>query len=100
MSERLDDQAIIQALSRLNASLEEPWKITEGRLSKTFLFRDFIDAFAFMSRVAMEAEKATHHPEWCNTYKRVEIHLTTHEAGGITEKDFNLAQAIEKRFNG
>ena len=99
MSDRLDDQTIEQALSRLNASLEEPWKTSQGKLSKEFLFRDFIDAFAFMSRVAMEAEKADHHPEWCNVYRQVEIRLTTHEAGGITQKDFDLARAIERRVN-
>lgn len=86
-------------LTALNASLESPWEIREERLAKKFQFGDFVEAFSFMTRVAMEAEKANHHPEWCNVYREVEIHLTTHEAGGITEKDFALARAIEKRLN-
>lgn len=58
-------------------------------------FYDFSQAFAFMTRVAMEAEKANHHPEWSNVYATVTIRLSTHDAGGLTEKDFHLAQRIE-----
>ena len=83
------------ALEELNATAAEPWEIRDGRLSRTFVFRDFTEAFGFMARVALLAEKADHHPEWCNVYRKVEIHLTTHEAGGLTGRDFELAHAIE-----
>ncbi len=83
------------ALEELNATAAEAWQIRDGRLSRTFVFRDFTEAFGFMARVALLAEKADHHPEWCNVYRKVEIHLTTHEAGGLTSRDFELARAIE-----
>ena len=63
-------------------------------IAKSFRFRDFGEAFAFMTRVALEAEKADHHPEWSNVWNRVEILLTTHSAGGLTEKDVALARRI------
>ncbi len=61
-----------------------------------FVFADFVEAFGFMSRVALLAERMDHHPEWSNVYNRVEIYLTTHDAGGITERDFDLAQRISR----
>ena len=64
-------------------------------IAKSFRFRDFGEAFAFMTRVALEAEKADHHPEWSNVWNRVDIALTTHSAGGLTEKDVALARKIE-----
>ncbi|MEZ5914625.1 MAG: 4a-hydroxytetrahydrobiopterin dehydratase [Parvularculaceae bacterium] len=67
----------------------------EGRsISRAFAFADFNAAFGFMTRVALAAEKADHHPDWTNIYNRVEVTLTTHDAGGLTEKDFALAGAI------
>jgi 4a-hydroxytetrahydrobiopterin dehydratase len=60
------------------------------------VFADFVEAFGFMTRVALLAETANHHPEWSNVYNRVEIDLTTHDAGGITERDFKLAQRINQ----
>lgn len=99
MTARLEDAGLDAALSELNRDLEHPWEISEGKLCKQFSFADFIEAFAFMGRVAMEAEKADHHPEWCNSWNRVEIHLVTHDAGGITRRDFELAAAIERRFS-
>lgn len=65
-------------------------------LSRRFEFADFVAAFGFMSRVALLAEKAGHHPDWSNTYKRVDITLSTHDAGGVTEKDIALMRAIDK----
>lgn len=99
MADRLDDASLGSALSTLNDGLDIPWEIGGGKLRKVFSFADFVEAFAFMTRVAMEAEKANHHPEWCNVYRKVEIMLTTHESGGITEKDLALAQAIERRLS-
>lgn len=73
------------------------WVAVEGRdaAAKTFTFRDFNAAFGFMTRVALHAEKADHHPEWFNVYNRVEIVLTTHDAGGVSARDVALARLIE-----
>lgn len=70
------------------------WQEVDGRdaISKTFKFKDFNAAFGFMTRIALIAEKADHHPEWFNVYNRVEVTLTTHDAGGVTQKDIDLAQ--------
>jgi len=65
-------------------------------ITKIFKFDDFNAAFGFMTRVAMKADKMNHHPEWLNVYNRVEITLTTHDAGGLTEKDIKLARFIER----
>lgn len=72
------------------------WKIIGGKLSRTFKFSDFNQAFGFMSRVAMAAEKMNHHPEWFNVYDTVKIDLVTHDVGGISNFDFNLAKVINK----
>jgi 4a-hydroxytetrahydrobiopterin dehydratase len=72
------------------------WKVVGGKLHRELKFPDFVAAFGFMSRVALLAEKRDHHPEWSNVYNRVVIDLVTHDAGGITDKDIELAQAIEK----
>lgn len=65
-------------------------------ISHVFKFKDFSEAFAFMSRVALAAEKAGHHPDWSNSYNSVTIRLSTHDAGGLSAKDVALAQAIDK----
>ncbi|HXI86568.1 MAG TPA: 4a-hydroxytetrahydrobiopterin dehydratase [Parvularculaceae bacterium] len=74
------------------------WREADGRdgARKSFEFEDFNAAFAFMTRVALAAEKADHHPEWFNVYNRVDITLSTHEAGGLTERDAALARFIER----
>lgn len=73
------------------------WVEKDNALYKTFLFDNFIQAFAFMTTVAMLAEKANHHPDWSNCYNKVEIKLSTHDAGNIvTEKDHNLARLIDE----
>lgn len=72
------------------------WKEANGKLHRTFRFKDFSEAFAFMTRVALAAEKMNHHPEWINVYNTVSILLSTHDAGGtITNKDRKLAEAID-----
>ena len=73
------------------------WTYDEARrgIAKSFRFRDFSEAFAFMTRAALAAEKADHHPEWSNVWNRVDILLTTHSAGGLTEKDVALAHVID-----
>ncbi|MGN6271009.1 MAG: 4a-hydroxytetrahydrobiopterin dehydratase [Sphingomonas sp.] len=73
------------------------WDYDEARdaISRTFTFADFSEAFAFMTRVALLAEKADHHPEWSNVWNRVEITLTTHDAGGLSGRDVEMAEAIE-----
>lgn len=74
------------------------WKPTEGRdaITKKFEFADFNTAFGFMTRVALAADKADHHPEWFNVYSKVDITLSTHDAGGLTVRDIELARFIEK----
>ena len=73
------------------------WKEENNSLYRKFEFKDFSEAFAFMTRTALEAEKMNHHPLWTNTYNRVEIWLSTHDAGDVvTEKDRRLAEALDK----
>jgi 4a-hydroxytetrahydrobiopterin dehydratase len=97
MSERLQGEARGQALSELDG-----WREVEGRdaIAKTFKFKDFSSAFAWMTRVAMAAEIADHHPEWTNVYNKVEVVLSTHDAGGLTEKDISLARRMDRFANG
>ena len=73
------------------------WHEVEGRdaITKKFVFKDFNQAFGFMTRVALTAEKMDHHPEWFNVYRTVEVTLSTHDAGGVTEKDIALAKAMD-----
>jgi len=74
------------------------WQEVDGRdaITKTLKFKDFNAAFGFMTRVALEAEKADHHPEWFNVYNTVEITLSTHDAGGLSDKDIALAKVIDR----
>lgn len=93
MSEQLHVDAIEAAVAQLDG-----WQHDRQRraLVRRFEFADFIAAFGFMTRVALAAEKAGHHPEWSNVYKRVDIVLTTHDAGGITSRDVDLARIIDR----
>ncbi|MFL5730676.1 MAG: 4a-hydroxytetrahydrobiopterin dehydratase [Cytophagaceae bacterium] len=73
------------------------WKEENNTLKKSFRFKNFVEAFGFMSKVALIAEKMDHHPNWSNVYNKVDIELTTHDAGNkVTEKDRKLAEAIDK----
>ena len=91
MAERLSAEARKAALKGLPG-----WKEVEGRdaIARTFVFKDFNEAFGFMSRAALVAEKNDHHPEWRNVYKTVEVVLSTHDAGGVTANDIELAEAM------
>ena len=86
----------------LASLLAAGWSEVEGRdaIEKTFRFKNFTRAFGWMTSVAMLAEKANHHPEWSNVYNRVKVTLTTHDAGGLTEKDIRLAERMEELNNG
>lgn len=81
----------------INAHLEklEGWELSDNAIETTFEFDNFKDAFSVMSRIAFEAEALQHHPDWTNVYNKLNIRLSTHDAGGITEKDFELASIIE-----
>ena len=75
------------------------WIIDNKTIKKEFKFENFIEAFGFMSKVALLSEKIDHHPDWQNTYNKVKINLTTHDKGGITNNDINLAESIDKLIN-
>ena len=85
----LSDDALEGALARLPG-----WSIVDGKLQREFRFGDFNQAFAFMTRAALLAEQMNHHPEWWNVYSRVRVYLTTHDAGGISELDIEMAGAM------
>ena len=88
----LDADAIRTALAELG-----DWDLQNGKLHRVFSFRDFRDAFGFMTTCALIAEAMDHHPEWLNVWNTVEVWLTTHSAGGLTEKDLELARAMRAR---
>lgn len=92
---KLTTTEIAQQLALLNNSLAAPWQLSDGALAKIFCFADFPTAFAFMTRVALAAEKMDHHPDWTNIWNRVDVRLSTHDAGGITALDFRLAVLME-----
>ena len=93
MPEKLNGDARRTALAGLKG-----WSEVSGRdaIAKTFTFRDFSEAFGFMARAALVAEKMDHHPEWSNVYKTVDVTLSTHDAGGLTELDVKLATEMDR----
>jgi 4a-hydroxytetrahydrobiopterin dehydratase len=91
MADKLSDTEIAQELKTLPGWEKAP---DRAAIVKTFKFPDFSEAFAFMNRVALLAEKMNHHPEWSNVYNRVDIALTTHDAGGITMRDITMARVV------
>jgi 4a-hydroxytetrahydrobiopterin dehydratase len=93
MAQKLDDAARGEIPARLPA-----WRLVDGRdaIAKTFTFKDFNAAFGFMARAALVAERMNHHPEWFNVWNRVEVTLSTHDAGGLTERDLKLAEAMDR----
>ena len=94
MTERL---TTAQRTESLNPLLQSGWSIVEGRdaIRKTYIFSGFVEAFGWMTRCAIWAEKWNHHPEWLNVYGRVEVTLSTHDAGGLTELDLRLARKMD-----
>jgi 4a-hydroxytetrahydrobiopterin dehydratase len=92
-AEKLAGSARSEALSKLAG-----WSEVAGRdaITRTFMFKDFNEAFGFMTRAALVAEKLDHHPEWFNVYNKVEVTLATHDAGGVTARDIALAEAMNR----
>ena len=97
MAAKLTEQARADALRKLSG-----WSEVAGRdaISKKFVFKDFNAAFGFMTRAALVAEKIDHHPEWFNVYKTVDVTLSTHDAGGVTELDLKLAAEMDRLAGG
>ncbi len=93
MAQKLTSEARKIALAKLHG-----WSEVAGRdaITKKFVFKDFNEAFGFMTRAALVAEKLDHHPEWFNVYKNVEVTLSTHDAGGVTELDVKLAETMDR----
>jgi 4a-hydroxytetrahydrobiopterin dehydratase len=94
---RLDDATLAAALAALPQWCNAPER---SAITRTFVFPDFNAAFGFMARVALVAEKMDHHPEWSNVYRTVTVALTTHDAGGVTERDLALARAMDQIAKG
>jgi 4a-hydroxytetrahydrobiopterin dehydratase len=92
---KLSESEITQEVEKLDG-----WKIVDGKVNKTFEFDDFVEAFGFMTKVAMNAEKINHHPEWFNVYNRVRIDLVTHDVSGISNYDIKLARIIDTITKG
>ncbi|MEJ2585161.1 MAG: 4a-hydroxytetrahydrobiopterin dehydratase [Robiginitalea sp.] len=88
--EKLSTSEIEKRLQQL-----EGWEFNENALETTFEFQNFREAFTLMTRIAFECEALNHHPEWTNVYNQLHIRLSTHDAGGVTEKDFKLARLVE-----
>ena len=87
----LDAGELDEALASLDG-----WEVRDGKLHREFVFANFVEAFGFMAKAALVAERADHHPEWFNVYRTVRVDLTTHESGGITERDTALAGAMNE----
>jgi 4a-hydroxytetrahydrobiopterin dehydratase len=92
-SERLDDATIHSRLEQL-----EGWSVQDGRLHRVFEFADFVQAFGFMATVALVAERMNHHPDWSNSYRTVEVDLSSHDVGGLSARDFELAGHMDGIF--
>jgi 4a-hydroxytetrahydrobiopterin dehydratase len=99
MTDKLSDTARETTLAPL---LDDGWEMVEGRdaITKTFEFKNFVDAFGFMTRVAIWAEKWNHHPEWFNVYKTLDVTLSTHDVGGLSSLDVKLARKMDALYSG
>jgi 4a-hydroxytetrahydrobiopterin dehydratase len=92
--DRLDDATVGSRLSQLDG-----WDLDDGRLHRRFQFADFVQAFGFMTSVALVAERMNHHPDWSNSYRTVEINLSSHDVDGLSERDFELAAHIDAMYS-
>jgi 4a-hydroxytetrahydrobiopterin dehydratase len=90
---KLSRQDVSAGLRRLDG-----WRVVKGHLHRVFEFKDFTQAFGFMKRVALAADKMDHHPDWSNAYNKVTVDLSTHSAGGLTQDDFELAEKIQRVY--
>ncbi len=90
----MEKLSIVEIEERLNAL--EGWEYVDGAIETSFQFSNFKEAFATMTRIAFECEAQNHHPDWSNVYNSLNIRLNTHDAAGVTDKDFKLARTIEK----
>jgi 4a-hydroxytetrahydrobiopterin dehydratase len=90
---KLSEKEMAAELKKLSG-----WSVVKGNLHRVFEFRDFSAAFAFMTRVALAAEKMDHHPDWSNAWNKVTVDLSTHSAGGLTKNDFDLAGKIQQIY--
>ena len=93
MTTKLDTTQRAKALGELKGWSHEPKR---DAIVKTFTFKNFVEAFGFMTKCALVAERMDHHPEWSNVYRTVNVLLTTHDAGGLTQRDVNLARAMDE----
>ncbi|MGR3660854.1 MAG: 4a-hydroxytetrahydrobiopterin dehydratase [Paracoccaceae bacterium] len=98
MTNQLTDIERAEALTPLQGN---GWRLSKDRneLSKTFEFKNFVEAFGWMTRVALHAEKLNHHPDWQNSYKRVDVTLSTHDTGGLTKLDVRFASIMDRLFS-
>ncbi len=87
--EKLSDEQIKETISSLQG-----WRMVNGKLHKDFVFKDYVEAFGFMCKASIHIEKMNHHPEWFNVYNKLSVDLTTHDVGGITQNDVNLAKIL------
>jgi 4a-hydroxytetrahydrobiopterin dehydratase len=92
--EKLSKQEIAAGLRKLDG-----WRLVKKHLHRVFEFKDFTQAFRFMKRVALVADRMDHHPDWSNAYNKVTIDLSTHSVGGLTKNDFKLAEGIRKIYD-
>ncbi|TYL48996.1 4a-hydroxytetrahydrobiopterin dehydratase [Marinomonas sp. IMCC 4694] len=93
---KLDQHDIENALIQLNIQTTKDWTIEDEKLTRTFKFKNFQQAFGFMTMCALYVEKHDHHPEWFNVYNKVNVQLTTHDVSGISQKDIDLATQMDK----
>ena len=91
MAVKLDSQEVEESFKSLDG-----WSLSEDNIKKTFIFSNFVEAFAFMTKCATYAEEINHHPEWTNTYNKVEVLLTTHDVQGLSEFDFQVASFMDR----
>lgn len=93
--EKLNERTIEERLDKL-----EGWEYVDGAIEASFRFKDFRETFSVMTKIAFECEEQKHHPDWCNVYNSLKIRLNTHDANGVTEKDFKLAHSIWDIIHG